>query len=101
MLDEPLSQLDRTDRAPVARTLERLLAGRTATIVTHRIMTLNINCSGASFDNCNARYIDDILVLDEGRRVEWGPLSQLLHDPTSRFAQLLAVEQAADGRPAS
>ncbi len=97
VLDEPLSRLGGTDRAVVARALERLLAGRTAVIVAHRLMTLvdsNVSCSGACL-------IDEILVLDQGRRVEWGPLPHLLRDPTSRFAQLLAREQAADGGSAS
>jgi ATP-binding cassette, subfamily B, bacterial len=75
ILDEPSSRLDPATERLVERALDRLLEGRTGLIVAHRLATL-------------AR-ADDILILSDGRCVEYGPRAQLARDPTSRFARLL------------
>jgi ABC-type multidrug transport system fused ATPase/permease subunit len=75
ILDEASSRLDPATERLIARALDRLLEGRTGLIVAHRLATL-------------AR-ADDILVLADGRCVEYGPRAQLARDPTSRFASLL------------
>jgi ABC-type multidrug transport system fused ATPase/permease subunit len=54
--------------------LDRLLEGRTALIIAHRLATLD--------------RATDILVLEDGRVVEHGPRQQLANNPTSRFASL-------------
>jgi ABC-type multidrug transport system fused ATPase/permease subunit len=77
VLDEASSRLDPATGRLVERALDRLLEGRTGLIVAHRLATL-------------AR-ADDILILAEGRCVEYGPRAQLARDPTSRFARLLRM----------
>jgi ABC-type multidrug transport system fused ATPase/permease subunit len=78
ILDEPSSRLDpATDRLGQTE-LGRLLDGRTAIIVAHRLATL--------------AYADDILVLEDGQVREYGPLPVLAANPTSRFAELLRIE---------
>ena len=73
----------RTPRAASPQATERLLAGRTAVIIAHRLDTLD--------------RVDEIAVLDRGRLVEHGPRGALAADPTSRYARLRRA--AAHGRP--
>jgi len=74
ILDEASSRLDPATEALLERALDRLLEGRTAIIIAHRLATL-------------AR-ADDILILDDGRILDYGPRERLAADPQSRFAQL-------------
>jgi ABC-type multidrug transport system fused ATPase/permease subunit len=74
ILDEASSRLDPTTEGLLERALDRLLAGRTAVIIAHRLATLD--------------RATDILVLEEGCMVEVGPRMQLVNDPNSRFARL-------------
>lgn len=57
------------------RAIDRLLRGRTAIVVAHRLATV--------------RRADALLILEDGRIVEQGRRDQLVADPTSRFATLL------------
>jgi len=75
VLDEATSRLDPVTEARVAQATERLLAGRTAVIIAHRLATLD--------------HVDEVIVVDHGRVVEHGPHRALAADPTSRFAALL------------
>jgi ATP-binding cassette, subfamily B, bacterial len=59
----------------------RLLEGRTAVIVAHRLATLD--------------EVDEIAVLDGGRLVEHGDRRALAADPGSRYARLLRTSLAA------
>jgi ABC-type multidrug transport system fused ATPase/permease subunit len=77
ILDEASSRLDPVTEARVAAATRRLLAGRTAIIVAHRLATLDV--------------ADEIAVLDHGRLVEHGRRSALLADPTSVFGRLARV----------
>ncbi len=83
ILDEASSRLDPTTERLVHTALGRLLHGRTGVIVAHRLTTM--------------AYADDILVLEDGRVLEYGPRLALAADPTSRFAGLLraATEEVA------
>jgi ABC-type multidrug transport system fused ATPase/permease subunit len=74
ILDEASSRLDPATEALLERALDRLLEGRTALIIAHRLATLD--------------RATDILVLEEGHIVEHGPRQELANDPTSRFAGL-------------
>jgi ABC-type multidrug transport system fused ATPase/permease subunit len=74
ILDEASSRLDPATEALLERAVDRLLAGRTAVIIAHRLPTLD--------------RADDILILEGGRVVEHGPRATLLDDANSRFAQL-------------
>jgi ATP-binding cassette, subfamily B, bacterial len=77
ILDEASSRLDPATELRIERAMDRLLAGRTAVIIAHRLGTV--------------QRADSILVLDHGRVAEWGPRPALASDPTSRFARLLAT----------
>jgi ABC-type multidrug transport system fused ATPase/permease subunit len=75
ILDEASSRLDPATERAVERAVERLLHGRTAIIIAHRLPTV--------------QRADNILILERGQIVEFGLRQQLADDPTSRFAQLL------------
>jgi ATP-binding cassette, subfamily B, bacterial len=77
VLDEASSRLDPATEQRLERAIDRLLAGRTAIIIAHRLATV--------------QRADDILIMENGRIVEYGPRLTLSHDPTSRFARLLRV----------
>ncbi len=77
LLDEASSRIDPLTEARVTRAIDRLLQGRTALVIAHRLSTVE--------------RLDEILVLDGGRIAERGPTAQLRDDPNSRYAQLLAV----------
>ncbi len=75
ILDEASARLDPATERQLDRALERLLAGRTAIVIAHRLATV-------------AR-ADDIVILEGGRIAEYGPRDRLARDPDSRFARLL------------
>jgi len=75
ILDEPSSRLDPATERLLERAVDKLLAGRTAIIIAHRLETV--------------RRADDILVLEGGRVLEHGPRKRLASDPRSRFSKLL------------
>jgi ABC-type multidrug transport system fused ATPase/permease subunit len=81
ILDEASSRLDPDTEVRLIEATDRLLAGRTAIIIAHRLSTLD--------------RVDQILVLDHGRLVEHGDRGTLADDPTSRFHHLLATSRAA------
>ena len=64
LLDEPSANLDPENEALLQQALERLLAGRTALIIAHRVNTV--------------LHADHILVLDDGEVVESGDHRSLL-----------------------
>ena len=72
ILDEPSSRLDPATEHLVEQATARLLAGRTAVVIAHRLASLV--------------HVDDIAVLEDGRVVEHGPRAALAADPASRFS---------------
>ncbi len=75
ILDEASSRLDPATERLMERAIDRLLAGRTAIIIAHRLGTV--------------RRADAILILERGAVVEYGERVALAADPHSRFARLL------------
>ncbi|WP_426573355.1 ABC transporter ATP-binding protein [Aquihabitans sp. McL0605] len=75
LLDEASSRLDPATEGRLIAATDRLLAGRTAIIIAHRISTLD--------------RVDQIVVLEHGNVVEQGRRSVLAADPTTRFHALL------------
>lgn len=75
ILDEASSRLDPATERQVERAVDKLLQGRTAIIIAHRLATV--------------QRADSILVLDGGRVVEHGARIQLLNDSTSQFSTLM------------
>lgn len=77
VLDEASSRLDPATEAMIERAVDHLLEGRTGIIIAHRLHTVTRS--------------DDILVLEDGRVVEFGERTDLAADPGSRFARLLST----------
>ncbi|MGD8474247.1 MAG: ABC transporter ATP-binding protein [Anaerolineae bacterium] len=75
ILDEASSRLDPATEALLERAVDRLLQGRTAILIAHRLGTV--------------QRADEILILEAGRVEEQGARHDLARDPGSRFAQLL------------
>jgi ATP-binding cassette subfamily B protein len=81
ILDEASSRLDQATERAAGRAIDRLLAGRTAIIIAHRISTIE--------------RADTVLILDDGRIVEHAPRAALAASPDSRLSRLL--RSAAEG----
>ncbi len=77
VLDEASSRLDPATEHMLERAIDRLLANRTGVVIAHRLHTLS--------------RADDILLLQDGHVVEFGPRLELAADPDSAFARLLAT----------
>ncbi len=75
IMDEPSSRLDPATERLIERGIERLLQGRTAIIIAHRLATV--------------QRVDEIMIMDQGRVVEHGERTALAADPDSRFSFLL------------
>jgi ABC-type multidrug transport system fused ATPase/permease subunit len=75
ILDEASSRLDPATEQKLERAIDKLLNGRTAIIIAHRLHTIH--------------RADDVLILEKGSVVEYGKRAQLASDPDSRFYQLL------------
>jgi ABC-type multidrug transport system fused ATPase/permease subunit len=74
VLDEASSRLDPITDRLLERAVTRLLEGRTGVIIAHRLATVE--------------RADKILILEDGRVVEFGQRAALDGDPGSRFASL-------------
>jgi ATP-binding cassette subfamily B protein len=75
ILDEASSRLDPVTEQKLEHAITKLLKGRTAIIIAHRLDTL--------------RRADDVLILEKGVVNEYGNRKQLASDPGSHFYQLL------------
>lgn len=76
VLDEASSRLDPATEQAVHAATERLLAGRTAIVIAHRMSTL-------------AR-VDEVAVIEAGRILESGPRAGLRRDGSSLFSQMMS-----------
>jgi ATP-binding cassette, subfamily B, bacterial len=95
ILDEPTSSIDSRTETVILDALDRLMVGRTTFLIAHRLSTV--------------RRADAILVIDQGRLVEWGTHQELLrreglykqlHDVQNRHApktEPTDLEPVADG----
>ncbi|MGH9286972.1 MAG: ABC transporter ATP-binding protein [Acidimicrobiales bacterium] len=79
VLDEASSRLDPFTEARIAAATHRLLDGRTALVIAHRLETL--------------ADVDEIAVLENGRLVEHGDRQRLAADAGSRYARLLRTAE--------
>lgn len=75
ILDEPTSRLDPATEQVVQRAVGRLLRGRTAIVIAHRLATV--------------QQVDEIMILDQGQIKEHGPREALAKDSGSHFHRLL------------
>lgn len=83
ILDEATSSVDPETEARIQESLGRLLAGRTAVIVAHRLQTI--------------RDVDRILVLKDGRVVEEGD-HETLYAAAGLYRQLWDLQATGNGR---
>jgi ABC-type multidrug transport system fused ATPase/permease subunit len=81
ILDEASSRLDPHTEQLLETAMNRLLKHRTGIIIAHHLQTL--------------QRTDQILVLEQGKVIEYGQRLQLAQDSTSQFSQLL---KAASGK---
>lgn len=77
VLDEASSRLDPATERLLDRAISRLLAGRTGIIIAHRLGTIE--------------RVDNVMILERGEVLEFGPRQTLASDSSSHFAQLLAT----------
>ncbi|MFQ3591916.1 MAG: ATP-binding cassette domain-containing protein, partial [Gemmataceae bacterium] len=84
LLDEATSALDAESERLVLEALDRLMEGRTALVIAHRLSTV--------------RGADRIFVLDQGQVVESGTHAELMNRPdgTYRTLSLLQLEDQGD-----
>jgi ATP-binding cassette subfamily B protein len=75
ILDEASSRLDPATEQLIERAVDRLLRNRTAIIIAHRLGTV--------------QRADEIMILRDGRVIEYGERERLAADRTSRFYELL------------
>jgi len=75
ILDEASSRLDPATEYLIERTTRKLFTHRTGILIAHRLSTL--------------QHVDDILVLEDGRILEYGSREELANNPDSHFAHLL------------
>lgn len=78
ILDEPSSRLDPATELLLQSAVNQLLQDCTGIMIAHRLTTLD--------------KVDKILVLSQGRVLEYGNRQELIHDETSRFSRLLQTE---------
>jgi len=74
VLDEASSRLDPATERLIDRAIDKLLEGRTAVIIAHRLATLD--------------RVDDVLILEDGLVVEHGPRTVLAASADSLFARM-------------
>jgi ATP-binding cassette, subfamily B, bacterial len=74
ILDEASSRLDPATEQQLEQAIEKLLQGRTAIIIAHRLKTID--------------RVDELLILENGRCIEQGDKKRL-EQTNSRFAELL------------
>ncbi len=75
ILDEASSRLDPATEALLQRAVDRLLEGRTALVIAHRLATI--------------QRVDEIVVIDGGSILEHGERDALAGDPASHYSRLL------------
>lgn len=83
ILDEASSRLDPATERRLDRAISRLIQGRTAIIIAHRLATI--------------QRTDQVLILSEGRVAEFGPRAALAADTQSRFYRLLHAQEWRSG----
>jgi len=77
VLDEATAQLDPIMQNSLSMAIRKMILGRTAIIIAHNLTTLE--------------FVDNILILEEGKIAEFGEREKLLSSEASEFTRLLAM----------
>jgi len=77
ILDEPSSRLDAATEAMLQSAVDQLMSDCTGIMIAHRLSTLE--------------QVDYIMVLGDGKIVEYGERKALAGDPSSHYAKLLST----------
>ncbi|MET4781641.1 ABC transporter ATP-binding protein [Glaciihabitans sp. UYNi722] len=85
LLDEPLAALDVTVASTLRRMLRRVLADRTAIVVTHEVLDA-------------LTFADRVVVMNGGAIIEHGPTRTVLEQPRHPFTAQLAGLNLVTGR---
>lgn len=86
ILDEATSSIDPESESVIQFAIETLIARRTSIIIAHRLSTI--------------RHATNILVLDKGKRVEFGPHEALLGIEDGRYRDLYEKQFSTAAVPA-
>lgn len=81
VLDEATSSIDTETEMVIQHAIEKLIEKRSSIIIAHRLSTI--------------RHVDNILVMDGGRAIEFGPHVELLSKPDGRYKELFEMQYAA------
>ncbi|MNI17578.1 putative ABC transporter ATP-binding protein [compost metagenome] len=79
ILDEPSSRLDAATEARLHTAIEQLMENCTGVVIAHRLSTLE--------------RVDKIMVIGDGRILEFGSRENLSQDPSSHYAKLLRTDR--------
>jgi ATP-binding cassette subfamily B protein len=74
ILDEATSSIDPETESVIQFAIEKLIAKRTGIIIAHRLSTI--------------RNADNVLVLEKGNVMEFGPHEELLANETGKYREL-------------
>lgn len=82
ILDEATSSIDPETELVIQHAIEELIDKRTSIIIAHRLTTI--------------RHADKILVMDNGKGVEFGEHEQLMSTENGRYRELVSLQQSAE-----
>jgi ATP-binding cassette, subfamily B, multidrug efflux pump len=81
ILDEATSSIDPESEGIIQYAIEKLIAKRTSIIIAHRLSTI--------------RHANNILVMDKGEAIEFGPHEKLLQIENGRYRELYEMQFAS------
>jgi ATP-binding cassette subfamily B protein len=81
ILDEATSSIDPETEGVIQYAIEKLVAKRTSIIIAHRLSTI--------------RHANNILVMDKGEAIEFGPHEKLVANENGRYRELYEMQFAS------
>ena len=81
ILDEATSSIDPESEGIIQYAIEKLIAKRTSIIIAHRLSTI--------------RHANNVLVMDKGEAIEFGPHEKLLQIENGRYRELYEMQFAS------